>query len=56
MAPRIILAIAGLMGFLSVALGAFGAHALKSKLSVDMLAILNQAFATKCITPWLYWQ
>jgi uncharacterized membrane protein YgdD (TMEM256/DUF423 family) len=29
------------MGFLAVALGAFGAHALKQKLSADMLAIFE---------------
>lgn len=33
------LLIAAINGFLAVALGAFGAHGLKQKLSVDMLAV-----------------
>lgn len=35
--------IAGVLGFLGVALGAFGAHMLKSRLSPDMLAIWQTA-------------
>ncbi len=35
------LLIAALNGFLAVALGAFGAHGLKQKLSADMLAIYH---------------
>ncbi|MEO7427380.1 MAG: DUF423 domain-containing protein [Fibrobacteria bacterium] len=31
--------IAGILGFLGVALGAFGAHALKSRLTQEMLAV-----------------
>jgi uncharacterized membrane protein YgdD (TMEM256/DUF423 family) len=31
--------IAGILGFLAVALGAFGAHALKARLSPEMLAV-----------------
>lgn len=37
------LKIAAVSGFLSVALGAFGAHALKAKLSSDMLSVYNTA-------------
>lgn len=37
------LAAAAVNGFLAVALGAFGAHALKSKLSADMLAVYETA-------------
>lgn len=33
------LLVAAISGFLAVALGAFGAHGLKQKLSVDMLAV-----------------
>lgn len=35
--------IAGILGFLGVALGAFGAHLLKSRLSPDLLAIWQTA-------------
>jgi uncharacterized membrane protein YgdD (TMEM256/DUF423 family) len=35
---RIFFTIGSLMGFLGVALGAFGAHALKSRLDADLLA------------------
>ncbi len=35
---KILLLLGALMGFLSVALGAFGAHALKTKLGQDMAA------------------
>ena len=35
--------IAGILGFLGVATGAFGAHLLKSRLSADMLAIWHTA-------------
>jgi uncharacterized membrane protein YgdD (TMEM256/DUF423 family) len=38
---RFFFAAGALMAFLSVALGAFGAHALKSKLSADMLDIFE---------------
>lgn len=41
MTPKIILSLAGGMGFLSVALGAFGAHALKTRLTPDMLTIFE---------------
>ena len=36
---KIYLLLAALNGFLAVALGAFGAHGLKQKLSADMLAV-----------------
>lgn len=36
---KIYLLIAAINGFLAVALGAFGAHGLKQKLSADMLAV-----------------
>jgi uncharacterized membrane protein YgdD (TMEM256/DUF423 family) len=36
---RLWLALAATYGFLAVALGAFGAHALKQRLSVEMLAV-----------------
>jgi len=38
---HIFLGLAGLSGFLSVALGAFGAHALKSRISAEMMAIFQ---------------
>jgi len=36
---RLFLAAGGLMAFFAVALGAFGAHALKGRLSAEMLAV-----------------
>lgn len=36
---KVYLLIAAISGFLAVALGAFGAHGLKQKLGVDMLAV-----------------
>jgi uncharacterized membrane protein YgdD (TMEM256/DUF423 family) len=36
---KLFLGLAGVSGFLSVALGAFGAHALKTKLSTEMMAV-----------------
>ena len=38
---RLFFAIGGLCGFLGVALGAFGAHALKASLAADMLAVFE---------------
>ena len=38
---KLYLSIAAISGFLAVALGAFGAHGLKQKLSADMLAIYH---------------
>ena len=38
---KTILAIGAAMGFLSVAFGAFGAHALKTRLSAHMLAVFE---------------
>jgi uncharacterized membrane protein YgdD (TMEM256/DUF423 family) len=38
---RTFLALGGLSGFLGVAAGAFGAHALKSRLSPDLLAVFE---------------
>lgn len=38
---RRLLLCAGLAGFLGVALGAFGAHALKTRLSAEMLAVFE---------------
>lgn len=40
---RLFLALASLSGFLAVALGAFGAHALKFKLDANMLATYQTA-------------
>lgn len=40
---RCFLLIASLAGFLAVALGAFGAHALKTKLTPDLLAVWHTA-------------
>ena len=40
---HLFLIIAGISGFLSVALGAFGAHGLKNKLSPDMMAVFQTA-------------
>lgn len=39
----LVIKLAALSGFLSVALGAFGAHGLKSKLSAEMMAIYQTA-------------
>jgi uncharacterized membrane protein YgdD (TMEM256/DUF423 family) len=38
---RLFLALAGLSGALAVAAGAFGAHALKARLSPDLLAVFD---------------
>lgn len=38
---KVFLCIAAVCGFVSVAAGAFGAHALKSRLSPDMLAVFH---------------
>ena len=38
---QIFITISAVLGFLGVALGAFGAHGLKSKLSADMMAIFE---------------
>ena len=38
---HLFLTIAGISGFLSVALGAFGAHGLKNKLSTEMMAVFQ---------------
>ncbi|HUP91023.1 MAG TPA: DUF423 domain-containing protein [Solimonas sp.] len=43
MSPRLLLALGAAYGFLAVALGAFGAHALKSRLDADMLAAWRTA-------------
>lgn len=40
---KVFLVIAALSGFLAVALGAFGAHALKDKLSPDLMAVFQTA-------------
>lgn len=40
---QLFLALAALSGFFAVALGAFGAHALKQRLSADMLAVYETA-------------
>ncbi|MEH6548641.1 MAG: DUF423 domain-containing protein [Pseudomonadales bacterium] len=39
----LLLTITGISGFLAVALGAFGAHALKNRLDADMLAVYHTA-------------
>lgn len=41
--PQVFIAIAAASGFLAVALGAFGAHALKTRLPPDLLAIWQTA-------------
>lgn len=38
---RTFLALGGILGFLGVAFGAFGAHALRARLSADMLAVFE---------------
>jgi uncharacterized membrane protein YgdD (TMEM256/DUF423 family) len=38
---RTFLLLGGLLGFLGVAFGAFGAHALRARLSADMLAVFE---------------
>lgn len=43
MLAKIFLVIAALSGFLAVALGAFGAHALKGKLSPDLMVVYQTA-------------
>src|SRR4030095_16718097 len=40
---RTFLLIGSVLGFLGVAFGAFGAHALKNRLSADMLAVFELA-------------
>ncbi len=41
--PNLFLAIAAANGFLAVALGAFGAHGLKTRLSPDLMAVWHTA-------------
>jgi uncharacterized membrane protein YgdD (TMEM256/DUF423 family) len=41
--PKLFLSLAALSGFLAVALGAFGAHALKSKIDANMLSVYQTA-------------
>ncbi len=41
MSPKLILTAGALAGFLGVALGAFGAHGLKSRVAEDLLAVWN---------------
>jgi len=43
MSPRLTLVLASIAMFLAVALGAFGAHALKSRLSADMTGVWQTA-------------
>lgn len=43
MTPRLTLVLASIAMFLAVALGAFGAHALKSRLSADMTGVWQTA-------------
>jgi uncharacterized membrane protein YgdD (TMEM256/DUF423 family) len=43
MSPTMMIQFAALSGFFSVALGAFGAHGLKAKLSPEMMAIYQTA-------------
>ncbi len=49
---QVFLAIAAVLGGLSVAAGAFGSHALKERLTDRSLEILILQPATKCITRW----
>ncbi|MDP9141305.1 MAG: DUF423 domain-containing protein [Pseudomonadota bacterium] len=42
-ASQVFLALGALYGFLGVAFGAFGAHALRTRLSADMLAVWKTA-------------
>jgi uncharacterized membrane protein YgdD (TMEM256/DUF423 family) len=39
--PRLFLGLAGVSGFLAVALGAFGAHGLRERLTPEMLAVFE---------------
>lgn len=43
MKATVVIQLSALSGFLSVALGAFGAHGLKNRLTTDMLAIYRTA-------------
>jgi uncharacterized membrane protein YgdD (TMEM256/DUF423 family) len=43
MSARVTLVVASLAMFLAVALGAFGAHALKARLSAEMTAVWQTA-------------
>lgn len=43
MSPRLWLALAAAYGFLAVAFGAFGAHALRARLSAELLAVYRTA-------------
>lgn len=60
LAQKCLLSLACLMGFVSVAAGAFGAHALKQKLTAEMLSVFEvgaryqmyHAFAI-CLAVWL---
>ncbi len=58
---RVFLALGGVLGFIGVGLGAFGAHALRSRLAPDLLAIyqtgvqyhLLHALALLGVAAWL---
>ena len=50
--PNPWLALAALFGFLGVAFGAFGAHALRARLSSDMLRVWETAVNYRSGTPW----
>jgi len=39
----------------AVALGAFGAHALKARLTPEMMAVYQPATSITFIMPWAYW-
>ena len=49
---QIFVSIAAILGGLSVAAGAFAAHALKEKISERSLEIFDQAHVIKCTTLW----
>lgn len=48
MTSRIAVAVAAVLLFLAVAAGAFGAHALRSRLTVDALAVYQTAVQYQC--------
>ena len=51
---QLFLALAAISGFFAVAFGAFGAHALKQRLSADMLAVYGVQGSLLKASGWLF--
>ena len=53
---RVFFILGSLSGGLAVALGAFAAHGLRSRLTPDLLANFETGARYRCITRWRYWR